>query len=103
MALYGGQFAIHRPQNHVQPIVNRVVRQPIEDVLSLLFIGNDPCLALQSQSLGDVVGDHVTGDLLLKILKMEEGHADWGEIQRTQIEQMGLENYLAKQTDGAAS
>ena len=43
-----------------------------------------------------------TADLLLKILKMEEGHVDWAEIQRTQIAQMGIENYLTDQTVGAA-
>jgi bacterioferritin (cytochrome b1) len=30
---------------------------------------------------------------------MEEGHVDWAEIQRAQIEQMGLENYLAGQIE----
>ncbi len=30
---------------------------------------------------------------------MEEGHEDWAEIQRTQIEQTGLQNYLTNQTD----
>ena len=49
------------------------------------------------------VGDQGTADLLTKILKMEEGHVDWAEIQRTQIEQMGLENYLINQTDSPAS
>jgi bacterioferritin len=43
------------------------------------------------------VGDQGTADLLTKILKMEEGHVDWAELQRTQIDQMGIENYLAKQ------
>lgn len=43
--------------------------------------------------------DQATADLL----KMEEGHADWAETQRAQIEQMGLQNYLANQTAGAAS
>jgi bacterioferritin len=47
-------------------------------------------------------GDQATGDLLLQILKMEEGHADWAEMQRAQIEQMGLQNYLANQTAGAS-
>jgi bacterioferritin (cytochrome b1) len=28
---------------------------------------------------------------------MEEGHVDWAEIQRAQIDQMGLENYLVNQ------
>jgi len=44
------------------------------------------------------VGDQGTVDLLTKILKMEEGHVDWAEIQHAQIEQMGLENYLSSQT-----
>ena len=49
------------------------------------------------------VADQATADLLVQILKMEEGHADWAEMQRAQIKQMGLENYLANQTVGAAS
>jgi bacterioferritin len=53
--------------------------------------------------LAHKVADQSTADLLLQILKMEEGHADWAEMQRAQIEQMGLENYLANQTVGAAS
>ena len=43
------------------------------------------------------VDDQGTVELLTKILKMEEGHVDWAEIQRAQIEQMGLENFLAVQ------
>lgn len=49
------------------------------------------------------VGDQGTADLLTKILKMEEGHVDWAEIQRAQIKQMGLENYLINQTDSPVS
>lgn len=49
------------------------------------------------------VGDQGSVDLLTKILKEEEGHVDWAEIQRAQIEQMGLENYLANQTDAPAN
>jgi bacterioferritin (cytochrome b1) len=29
---------------------------------------------------------------------MEEGHVDWAESQRAQIDQMGMKNYLADQT-----
>ncbi len=43
------------------------------------------------------VDDQATVDLLIKILKMEEEHEDWGEKQRDQIEQMGLANYLSEQ------
>ena len=54
-------------------------------------------------SLARQVEDQVTADLLTKILKMEEGHVDWAEIQREQIKQMGLENYLVNQIDSPAS
>ena len=49
-------------------------------------------------ALAHEVDDQSTSDLLIKILKMEEGHIDWAEIQRTQIEQVGLQNYLANQS-----
>lgn len=48
------------------------------------------------------VEDQGTVDLLSKILKMEEGHVDWAEIQRAQIDQMGMEDYLANQVGNAA-
>ncbi|MBE7474153.1 MAG: bacterioferritin [Anaerolineales bacterium] len=51
--------------------------------------------------LAHEVDDQATADLLTDILKMEEGHGDWAEKQRTQIKQMGLENYLTNQTQGA--
>jgi len=68
---------------------------------------NDELSAVDSYnkaiSLARQVEDQVTVDLLTKILKMEEGHVDWAEIQRTQIDQMGLENYLVNQIDSPAS
>lgn len=45
------------------------------------------------------VGDQSTAELLTRILKMEEGHIEWAEIQRAQIEQVGLENYLPNQIE----
>ena len=53
--------------------------------------------------LAHEVYDEGSVDLLTKILKMEEGHVDWGEIQRAQIEQMGMENYLVNQTESPAN
>jgi bacterioferritin len=50
--------------------------------------------------LAGEVSDQSTADLLTTILKMEEGHHDWAKKQRTQIEQMGLENYLSNQAGG---
>ncbi len=49
-------------------------------------------------TLARTVDDQGTADLLTKILKMEEGHVDWAEIQQAQITQMGIENYLINQT-----
>jgi len=49
------------------------------------------------------VADEGSVELLTKILKMEEGHVDWAEIQRAQIDQMGIENYLVNQTESPAS
>jgi bacterioferritin len=48
-------------------------------------------------ALASELGDESTADLLVTILKMEEGHIDWAEKQLAQIEQMGLENYLSLQ------
>jgi bacterioferritin len=52
--------------------------------------------------LAHELADQATADLLTEILKMEEGHVDWAERQRSQIEQMGLENYLANQTESTS-
>jgi len=52
-------------------------------------------------ALAHEVDDQASVDLLIRILKMEEGHVDWAEIQRAQVDQMGLENYLTNQTESA--
>lgn len=54
----------------------------------------------ESIALAQEVNDQASADLLLRILKMEEGHMDWAEVQRSQIEQMGLQNYLTNQALG---
>jgi bacterioferritin len=41
--------------------------------------------------------DHGTRELLESILKDEEYHIDWLESQLDQINQMGIQNYLAQQ------
>jgi len=48
--------------------------------------------------LADEVKDSGTRDLLISILKEEEGHIDWIEAQFDQIKQMGPQNYLSEQT-----
>ena len=46
-------------------------------------------------ALAGDLGDEATADYLVAILNDEERHVDWGEKQLVQIEQMGLDNYLA--------
>ncbi len=45
-------------------------------------------------------GDNGSRLLLEKILHDEEEHIDWLEAQLQQIQDMGLENYLAQQVEG---
>lgn len=49
------------------------------------------------------VDDQGSVDLLTKILKEEEDHVDWAQIQIAQIEQMGISNYLANQTENSTA
>ncbi len=46
-------------------------------------------------------GDNGTRALLERILESEEEHVDWLEAQLDQVEQLGLQNYLAVQVKDA--
>ncbi len=48
-------------------------------------------------ALAGEVADQSSADLLTQILKMEEAHGNWNRIQRVQIDQLGLQNYLSTQ------
>ena len=70
------------------------------------IIGNDTMGELDAVhayndaiKLAREVDDQGSVELLSMILKMEEHHVDWAEIQRAQIDQMGLENYLSTQSE----
>ncbi len=49
--------------------------------------------------LAGELGDHGTRELLVSILKDEEKHIDWLEVQLDQIKQIGAQNYLVEQMD----
>ncbi|WP_292470868.1 bacterioferritin [Methanolobus sp.] len=51
----------------------------------------------ESIKLAAELGDNNTKVLLESILKDEEDHIDWIEAQLEEIEQMGVQNYLAQQ------
>lgn len=105
---------MHHAEWHIQRILF-LEGMPVVTKLNPMKIGKNVLEIVSNDQLAEVdairaynsaiglardVADQVTVDLLSKILKMEEGHVDWAEIQRTQIKQMGLENYLANQTEG---
>ena len=77
--------------------VAEMISNDNEDELAAVHSYNDAI------KLSREVHDQGTVDLLTKILKMEEGHVDWAETQRAQIDQMGMENYLVNQTESPAS
>jgi bacterioferritin len=49
--------------------------------------------------LATEVGDNGTRDMLVQILKNEEEHVDWIEAQIQNIQDVGVQNYLAAQMD----
>ncbi len=77
--------------------VSEIINNDSEDELDAIRVYNDAI------KLAHEVDDQSSAELLTRILEMEEGHVDWAEMQRAQIEQMGLENYLANQTESPAS
>jgi bacterioferritin len=85
------------------PMVSKLNEMKIgKNILEMLTNDQDAELgAIKAYNAGiqlaGEVSDQSTADLLTTILKMEEGHHDWAKKQRTQIEQMGLENYLSNQ------
>ncbi len=88
------------------PVVSKLRPMKIGTTVNEIIIGDQEAEleAVKAYNAGialaSEVGDEATGDLLVTILKMEEGHVDWAEKQRTQIAQMGVENYLSNQTEG---
>jgi bacterioferritin len=101
--------------HHAEWLIARILfleGTPIVSKLNAVRIGKDvkamvtadydaEVMAVKSYNaaikLATTVHDDGTRELLTKILKDEETHVDWNEQQRDQIDQMGLENYLANQ------
>lgn len=86
-----------------QPVVSKLRPMQIgASVKDMIFNDQDAEMdAVRAYNAGIKLAhelqDQGTVDLLTKILKMEEAHVDWAEKQRAQINQMGLESYLANQ------
>ena len=91
------------------PIVSKLNPIKVGKTVSEIISNNDNTELDVVSSYNDAiklareVDDQGTLELLTKILIMEEGHVDWAEKQRAQIDQMGIENYLVSQTESPAS
>jgi bacterioferritin len=91
------------------PVVSRLNPIKIGNTISDIVTSDLDAEVQAVRSYNDAIGlavevsDNGTRDLLVSILNQEEKHVDWLEVQRDQIEQLGLQDYLANQTEGAAS
>ncbi|MFN2147932.1 MAG: bacterioferritin [Anaerolineales bacterium] len=87
------------------PVVSKLRPMKIGSTVNEIIVGDEEAEleAVKAYNAGIAlageVGDEATADLLVTILKMEEGHVDWAEKQRAQIAQMGVEVYLANQVE----
>jgi bacterioferritin len=100
---------------HAESLIARILfldGTPTVSELSPIKIGADVEKQLKNDLAGELqavkdynadialaveVGDNGTRELLEGILEDEEEHVDWLEAQLDQIEQMGIQNYLALQ------
>jgi bacterioferritin len=100
---------------HAEKLIARILfleGKPIVSKLNDLHVGPEVLDQLQNDAQAEYravknyndaikqavsLGDNGTRDLLEEILEEEEAHIDWIEAQLDQIEQIGLQNYLAMQ------
>jgi bacterioferritin len=100
---------------HAEKLITRIIfleGQPVVNKLNALHIGADVeamhrnDLAAEEDAVkvyNDSIqlardsGDNGTRELLDDILEDEEDHLDWLEAQLDQIEQIGIQQYLAQQ------
>jgi bacterioferritin len=101
---------------HAEKLITRILfleGKPVVSVLNKINIGPDvekmhkndwkaEEIAIkgynESVQVAVEVGDNGTREILESILREEEDHIDWIEAQQSQIEQMGIQNYLVEQT-----
>ena len=100
---------------HAEMLIDRILfleGKPTVSNLKKIFIGADAEKQLQNDHtaedgaiksynagirLAGEMGDNGTRELWEGILKDEERHIDWIEVQMDQIDQMGIQNYLTEQ------
>ncbi len=101
---------------HAEKLITRILfleGKPVVSVLNKIVIGPDvekmhkndwkaeeTAIKGYNESIevAREVGDNGTREIVESILREEEDHIDWIEAQQSQIEQMGIQNYLVEQT-----
>jgi len=85
----------------VSTLNNRKIGKTVSQVISFDISDEHDAVKAYNIAIDLARDDHDQGtvDLLTKILKMEENHLKWTETQHSQIEQIGMENYLCNQTE----
>ena len=101
---------------HAEKLIARILfleGKPVVSVLNKITIGPDVEKMHKSDwkaeegaikgynetiQVATQVGDNGTREIVESILREEEDHIDWIEAQQSQIEQMGIQNYLVEQT-----
>lgn len=102
---------------HAERLIDRILLLeglPNLQDLGKLFIGQDVKEVIEGDlkleidgikgyregiKVAEAAGDYVTSDLFKSILADEEGHQDHLETQLKMIEDMGMENFLALNSD----
>lgn len=76
-------------------MVGKTVKEQLENDLGL----EDAAIKVLHAGIAtcNEAGDHVSRELLERILADEENHVDWIEAQLHLIQEVGMENYLAQQ------
>ena len=113
-----GQFAAARSKaemKHAEKLIERILfleGTPVVSELNRIHIGTDVAKQLANDLASEMVavagynrairqatelGDNATKDLLESILREEDSHVDGIEERLDQIQQMGIQNFLANQ------
>lgn len=106
-----------KEMKHAEQLIERILfldGRPIVSKLLAIKIGADIAAQIKNDlkleesadkmyneaiALAAEKGDNATRDLLTEILKDEEEHIDELEAHLSQIEQMGIQNFLASQVE----
>lgn len=83
------------------PLKETMIKNTVSDLVSKNEIERPITIQAYKEAihLAYEADDNATAALLTRILKKEESHLGWTELQRRQIDQNGLEEYLSTQIE----